>query len=101
MVISRIERESRSHGRLRLHLVSRSPVPRRRLRLAELYGRRRRLPVRRAAGSGLLLGLAALEEEADGHEEDDEDDDGEDHGPGDACVEIKFQAPDAIDALSS
>jgi len=37
-------------------------VPRRRLRLAELDGRRRRLPVRRAPGSGLLLGLAALEE---------------------------------------
>ena len=72
MVISRIERERRSHGRLRLHLVGRAPVPRRRLRLAELYGRRRRLPVRRAAGSGLLLVLAALEEEADGHEDDDE-----------------------------
>ena len=28
-------------------------------------------------------------------------DDGEDHGPRDACVEIKFQAPDAVDALSS
>ena len=50
------ERERRSHGRLRLHLVGRPPVPRRRLRLAELYGRRRRLPVRRAARSGLLLG---------------------------------------------
>ena len=90
-----------SHGRLCLHLVGRAPVPRRQLRLAELYGRRRRLPVRRAARSGLLLGLAALDEQADGHEEDNEDDDGEDHGPRDACVEIKFQAPDAVDALSS
>ena len=69
MVISRIERESRSHGLLRLHLVGRAPVPRRRLRLAELYRRRRRLPVRRAAGPGLLLGLAALDEDADGHDE--------------------------------
>ena len=89
MVISRIERErDGSHGRLRLHLVGRAPVPRRRLRLAELYGRRRRLPVRRAARSGLLLGLAALEEEADGHEEDDEDDDGENDGPRDARLAL-------------
>ena len=70
MVIS--SRGDRSHGLLRLHLVGRAPVPRRRLRLAELYGRRRRLPVRRAPGSGLLLGLAALDEDADGHEDDDE-----------------------------
>ena len=29
-------------------------MPRRRLRLAELYGRRRRLPVRRAAGAAVF-----------------------------------------------
>ena len=76
-------------------------MPRRRLRLAELDGRRRRLPVRRAPGSGLLLGLAALEEEADGHEDDDESNHCKDDGPRDARLALLARVAAALLAAAA